>query len=393
MLLVAESDSAVHTSDTLATQRKTTELAEHTSTPATRILEETMALSLPIELVLDVLESAALNYRDTDRQWSLSLSLVSRTVRGIILPIVYEVLVIAIESEIGTKCVGWNGREYSHPQLAFLSWLLHEADAPPRQHVKHLIFRHDSDFFATNIGRESDDEDGTRRSDNGMVPLRWEIDYLTVRYRLDATELFFAGIRPAHAFRVSVHSRNIVMTRPHLDLAGLSVQNNHGSVSVHRRFWTSQTTYEGRQRRVSSCAVFAAMDPGSSRMVFIPMNKEDRAAGRFWSTMELGSENGAQELTSELLEEIANLLETISGAEVTLSCGTTYTAAGGVSVEQFIRNTQQSKLVPHLSRLKVARGSSWDFGLMSKDIYLAFARAVHSGRDIWDRGHPIVVQS
>ena len=55
---------------------------------------------------------------------------------------------------------GWDGRTYGHRSIAFLSWLLCNSSAATRQHIKHLIFWHDTDFKANelNIAANSDSD-------------------------------------------------------------------------------------------------------------------------------------------------------------------------------------------------------------------------------------------
>jgi len=120
------------------------------------------------EIVLDVLETTAWVHRVEDIRWSLSLQLISRAVRRSTLPILYETLVLDVRNHEKGIYVGWDGREHDQAQMAFLAWLLNNPDAPPRCHVKHLVFRHYTGWKTSELA-SSYLQDG-----------RWTVDRLTL---------------------------------------------------------------------------------------------------------------------------------------------------------------------------------------------------------------------
>ncbi|KAH7048514.1 hypothetical protein BKA62DRAFT_780389 [Auriculariales sp. MPI-PUGE-AT-0066] len=107
------------------------------------------AVSLPLELILYIIEFVVVAIRDVNLHKALTLGTISRNARNSVLPHAYEILHIDIKRpEKSSIYVGWDGHEYHDRGLACLSWLLCNPDAAPRRHVRHLVFSsHDmSDF-------------------------------------------------------------------------------------------------------------------------------------------------------------------------------------------------------------------------------------------------------
>jgi len=152
-----------------------------------------------MELVLGILDAAIVQHRRTDLFWSLMLSLVCSAVRASVLSIVYETIFLDVKTEKESKFVGWDNRIYQHAQLAFLSWLLNDSTAPPRQHIRHLIFQHNGQF--------PDDSIKWAGSRGESEHVEWPVELLTVRYLSDAACLYHAGLRPRRAVHIGAPCR------------------------------------------------------------------------------------------------------------------------------------------------------------------------------------------
>jgi len=147
-------------------------------------MEATLPHCLPLELILEIIRLAVVEHRDTNCVWTLSLSLVSHAVRTCALPLLYETLYIDIrDNGQVVPTVRCNGELYRHRGLSFLRWLMNNDDAPPRQHIKHLIFRYDASFRPDLLGPKL-----------RVVP--WPLNHLTVEFVNDARSLWEAGLRP-----------------------------------------------------------------------------------------------------------------------------------------------------------------------------------------------------
>ncbi|KAH7097865.1 hypothetical protein BKA62DRAFT_715048 [Auriculariales sp. MPI-PUGE-AT-0066] len=150
----------------------------------------TVQVSPPIELVLDIIDMAVIDSRDTSRLWTLNLSLLSHTVRHAVLPRAYEITIL----EVGHVLGGSTGRtaEILRRETAFLFWLMRDPDAPPRRYIKHLVIAGDQDVTKIEFG--------------STFP--WEFDCLSLIWATAERTLITAGLRP-HNVRI-FHSGSIL---------------------------------------------------------------------------------------------------------------------------------------------------------------------------------------
>jgi len=158
--------------------------------------------NLPIELIWSILDAAIAQHRDA-LVWSPSLSLVCRSTREFVLPIVYEVVNLKVRDDHEHEFTGWDGRTHQDLHLAFLSWLLHDPTAPPRRHIKHLIFHSNDVSTANALEWSSGSEIAGTTGDPGE---RLVVERLTVRFRSDASDLYHAGLRPRKTFHICLMS-------------------------------------------------------------------------------------------------------------------------------------------------------------------------------------------
>jgi len=152
---------------------------------------------LPIELVLDIIRSAIVQNRMDELPWCLSVSLVCHAVRASALPALYKVLFLSTISAAGHAYTGWDGKEHKHVGPAFLSWLLHDRSAPPRRHIKDLIFRHQGilgrrELLPAHPRAEVEAEE-------------WSIERLTAEHVQSMDRLHRMGLCPQQTFQIGPH--------------------------------------------------------------------------------------------------------------------------------------------------------------------------------------------
>jgi len=342
---------------------------------------------LPIELFLDILHAAIVQNRRDELPWCLSLSLISRTVRASVLPIVYENLFLDTTSRPGHEYTGRNGKEYKHVGLAFLSWLLHNPDAPPRRHIRHLIFRHE--------GGLSRRELKWARHSAKFEPAEWPIERLTVDHVQFSEHLYRVGLRPRRVSRIRYHqlmrsqfgdglfvclSINLWMLLP--------VRGGHG---VHVQFWPARPLehfYDG------------VPHPGL-RMDYITCDEitpipADTISGSVTKTItitiQLVEGDYLHQYPDLLLSGIATFMRNVHKGLVILACSADY-RIGGQSVTNFIRAAVPTVLSADAVESRV-RVSHWGWAPLSGDRqFRALAREMRCGRDPFDGGHGVPVDS
>ena len=167
------------------------------------------AHNLPPELVLDILDIEITASRDRDATRARQLMLVSRAVRKLCLARLYEVLYINVRSGWHSAThEGWDGRRYRTRGLAFLSWLLHNPEAPPRRHVRHLVLNHDTHFTGVEVTAGSYSPGwgtpaggvGAAIAGGNLWPSLWTVPRLTIQDPSDAMTLMAAGIQSTQVF-------------------------------------------------------------------------------------------------------------------------------------------------------------------------------------------------
>ena len=295
--------------------------------PRTIILTPTMHdCYLPPELMLQILDAAVLLQRDHDRSWSLSLSLVCRAVRSSIMPMLYEVLVLAIRP---SGPASWSDR-----RLKFLSWLLHDREAAPRRHVRHLVFTHGGSFWLT--PPESVFPEDVVQDLEEPEMANWYIEQLTVRYREDAKQLFDIGLRPRVINEVVPHvATRSESSHPVAALVRSALGIHDVTIPSRVRCWS----WVGNERNKDDigCIVHCILDPSADMQPKrLPRRREKNGERSRFVMLELGTSDGALPLTYVLLDDIANLLSTRL-LRVTFSCDATYQVRGK-TVEQFVKD-------------------------------------------------------
>ena len=336
---------------------------------------------LPIELVLRIIDILALDLRDSEPTRARSLVLISRSVRRNILPLLYEVFAVMIKAPL--RITGWNGESYSHPALAFLSWLLCTPSAQPRWHIKVLIFCNPIEFWAAELAPNEDEA------------VTWLIDNLIVMHQWDARQLKSAGIhaRSAHwldrlvgtglgysirrdmtTFAISLwqearESRSYIRlcTQPVGDLLSPAPTDHEHDAF---RSWSSAFQYQ----KLDPLRGYVAREvPNDSRGVFI--------------FIDVGSDDGFGDLSVALLDDIAQIFENESDAVFNVV----------LVYSQEEKDTDISGAAEKLRERCAAQvhGQLWivrstvDRKLIARDPYLGIARAFQQGIDPWETGRQI----
>lgn len=365
-----------------------------------------LSRSLPMELVMDILELAVHAHKVDEPFWTISLAQISRAVQETALRIFYEVFVLRIRTTaVDSSFVGWDGREYPDRQLAFLSWLLHNEDAAPRTHVKHLIFLDDRSFTAQNLGRTAHTQaaypDNADAADDGPVAgAIWTVDRLTVRFRVDARELYKAGIRATETYNlgrtsaVEGPSDGRLLTQ---FVAGALIDNDRGyqRALIRSRTWRTlllplSDVPEDTQAPAlfeQQGLLYVRLDPVVMRPLPARVEEGNRRTIPVFFEL-LTSEQIAQQWHA-LLDDIVALLLRRLDVEVILVCHRSYQVEG-MPLLKFLRTNFGPKELLH--RIRISPGC-WEQDLLLHDPFLAYARMVQAGRDPWDIGKPVTPAS
>lgn len=355
--------------------------------PHTGPSEVNHLVHLPLELVLLIVEAAAVANRDNNLVWALSLSLISRAARACALPLLYGLLVIEIFGEIETPTTGWDRREYWHRKLALLSWLLCNPNAAPRSHIKQLIFRHDSAFDPSDIAEQS-------------KSFSWEIDYLIVEYAADLESLLAAGLRGRRVIQVDPYDDYLREGNQNVYSVRLGRFSFSSTERVYISLWTcpadsddsSDDTSEefddrdpsgvparqSTERRISLLIV-RDLEPGTSyRHLEVPLERQ----GHF-AFIELGSQHGYDDLTASLLLDITQVGS--DKFQFVLVCDEAYTPGGRV-LEQAVVESAAGLNQDIMDRLWIKRMRHDDRQRLLRDPFRTVARLASQGRDPRDSG-------
>jgi len=154
----------------------------------------------PLELVLAIADIALKECRNGNSTSARRFSHVSRSLRAYTMPSIYKILNIdvspdkisAVDKLQRKPIIGHDGREHEWRPLALLSWLLHDPTSEIRKHVEHIVFTHTGSFKMDDICPNF-----------GVSDAEWEFDKLVVRYRMDAIELYRAGIRAREVHHIT----------------------------------------------------------------------------------------------------------------------------------------------------------------------------------------------
>jgi len=341
-----------------------------------------------MELILGIFEAAIAQYRRDQLHWGLSLSLVCRTVRIFILPITYEVLFLDINHHRKGAFIGWDGRAHEYPELAFLSWLIHDPSAPPRQHIKHLIFCHPTSFSQNDLQWA-----GPRV---GSEPAKWPFERLTIQYVQDLNALYGAGIRPMRAFQIGPPYQR-VEKMPYDVIFSALVHDLLPDMQrrMHSQTWTTgpmEVVEDGkapflfvahyyitcRELDPSTGDIISGNAPalGSQPEMAIPL------------TVHLIDGDYCQRFPSLMLTGIAAFLEKTSNEQLVFACSSGYHIAGQ-PLADFIRSAVPMSLPQDaVGRVRISH-RGWTPLLGDDDMFHALAHELRCGGDPWDSGHAV----
>jgi len=343
--------------------------------------------TIPLELVLRIINILALDIRDYAPAYARSLFLISRAVRQSLLPLLYEVVsTMATEPHL---IIGWDGRPHTHPALSFLSWLLCNPSAEPRRHVKSLIFCHSYNFYPHELGLAGNTEPPEELS------CQWLLDNVIATHQWDARQLKLAGIHARAA-----HSLNGIM------VDGLGTSIGRGVVVFAVQLWDNAP--QGRHyirlftepawdplspvprssfREISdirsNAFLYRELDP-QRQYDIREVPKDSRGVFIF---IDLGSGDGFGEFSGVFLDEIALIFEKDTNAVFHV------VLVYPKSEKDIVVDGVAEKLRAHCgaqvhSRLWIAR-SSTDRRLMTQDHHLWVARAIQQGIDPWETGRRV----
>ena len=330
-----------------------------------------------MELVMNVVDAAVVQHRKDDLCWSLTLSLVCRTIRTCVLPALYEVLFLDIRSEREREFIGWDGQTHRHVELAFLSWLLHDPSAPPRRHVKHIVFRHDGQFNGEDI-KWIDSREASSSTE-------WLIERLTVRFVLDADGLYRAGLRSRKSFQIA---------SPRRRSGSIGVEGFERMVRIILRQLDGSHTHTWATRPeevVEDGTVFTGITQSNMTQGEIDPKTgasiSEIGAGRRL-TVQLEDGDYLQQYPDYLLTGLAAGLSTNLDVQIVLACAADY-RIGGQTVVDFIRKAVPTSLPQAAVEGKLRVSHAAPARLVESDMFLALAQALQCGGDPWDLGHAI----
>jgi len=335
--------------------------------------------TLPIELVLRIIEALALDLCDSAPAHARPLFLISRAVRQSLLPLLYGALVI--DADKTSRLVGQPG---AHPALSFLLWLLGTPSAEPRRHIKNLALCTGSAsvrhlFF----------------SDTKASKPSWFLDNLILTTLGDAWYLERAGIctRAAHWIEC-ITGDNFAesIARDVISLAPFIRQDSpkaRGCLRISTRPASDTFGFVQTNRQKDALKGWAGafqyleMDPLQDYNVReLPIHSRG-----VFIFIDVGSVHGFGDFSVALLDEIALIFQ--NEVDETLHVVLVY-PKGEKNV--VIRDTAESlgaRCAAQVhDRLWIA-SSSADRKLIARDPYLGIARAFQQGIDPWDTGRRI----
>ncbi|KAH7097859.1 hypothetical protein BKA62DRAFT_411651 [Auriculariales sp. MPI-PUGE-AT-0066] len=308
-------------------------------------------LDLPIELISDVIDLAALDNRDTDLFWTLNLALVSPTVRHIAMTRAYEIIMLSVarSSKKGNR---------AQRDIAFLLWLLRDPDAGPRRYIKHLVIA--GDHVRSNEFSELDE--------NPASP--WNLGCLSVEWQLGRLEdLFFqAGLRPSSSRifnSVDVEHRRI----SGMPLTPYTWASTHSAgldfCTLHLWPWKRRRNEVKLHHTASALGKLSiARGQESSKTIFISIGDAN---------------SGFDDLSLEVIEDVFILLldDSLQQHELVLLCENKYSYKNHTLDEILQHAAAQRADVDGqalLRRVRVARQTSHHAAVLKANPYMAFLR-------------------
>lgn len=294
---------------------------------------------LPVELVRDIIESLAREHIHTRSLWTASLSLVCKSVRAWVLPIVYKVFFVEHWVD------GTDSRpRHLHPSRVYFKYLLNTAKATARQHIRHLVI----------MGVAFDGLIGDTGKDAGVQRTDWELDSLT----LPAEKVDFAlqaRIKPRRTFATDEYRSSTPV--------GIALEMAMFERAEHCR-WTPANTEGG-----AACRVIALRAP------------VDLTAPRYFHLQLTGRADRAAEVT-EVCSVARTALTSHPGVRVIF---------GVPDIEDVVvlidRLKQAFKDSPYASRVRLSH-VIWDEDL--RHSAAENVRLLRNGRDPWDVGAPLL---
>ena len=341
---------------------------------------EPLGVILPIELHLDILQATIVQNRKDRLPWCLSLSLVCRAVRAVVLPIVYDVLFLGTNNKARRAYTGWNGKQYKHAGLAFLSWILHDSSAPPRRHIKHLMFLHQGELRRNELVWS--------RAPAKADPAEWPIERLTVEHAKFSDHLHLAGLRAQRVFQIGPHQH---MRCWFGDGLFQSLSTSLWMVlhrTAHVQFWPREESPDGPSDDRLGMDYITCQEITPIPVDMIPAS----ATKTLTVTIQLVEGDYLQQYPDLLPTGIAAFMHNVPEGLVILACSADYRIAGQ-PVENFIRAAVPTVLSADAveSRVRVSH-SGWT-PLSGYRQFRALAREMRSGRDPFDGGHGLTIDS
>jgi len=341
---------------------------------------DSLASILPMELVLAIVEAAILQHRVDNISWCLKLSLVCHAFRASVLPLAYEFHFLDVSESQAGEFIGWDGRTRKYSQTAFLSWLLHDPTAPPRRHIKHLIFSVNEHYVHRDMPW-----DGPQAGDTASKS-RWPIEQLTSRDYPNAWNLYCAGIRPQKSRLLELMPYDYEEVVP-VDIFTYLIEptplGSHSHIRTDEPVKSENGTFidEILQERVTRRERF--------------LTKRERAA----SATAAGTEAVTTVLTIHLhvgdylhhfpdqfLEALLAVLVQRTDVEVVLACNVDYKIIGRTLAEFIHAAALPADAVK--TRLRISH-KAWMPRKAAEDLFVALVKAELRGDDPWDGGQVI----
>jgi len=337
-----------------------------------------LATSLPLELILAIVDAAIAQHRVDNIYWCLQLSLVSHTIRAHVLPLAYDFLFLKTTERLAGSFTGWNGQTHKHLQSAFLSWLLHDPNAPPRRHIKHLVFTSDS-FY--------DEEDlnwgGPRTDVEPSKPL-WPIEQLTCRYYGDMMGLYCVGIQPRKMLLVGITPHDDKDISPRDVFTRLLLTTPVGS---HNQVWTEEPEKSQgggfTTRLKQQTATRREIHFTKAHRVATATPKRDSAT--MVLTIQLSEGDYLHNFPNVFLMGLEDVLQ-CTKAEIVLACNVDYRVTGQ-TVAKFIHGSTQRSVSAEVVKARVRIShKAWLPRDTTEDLFTTLVKAELRGHDPWDTG-------
>jgi len=340
-----------------------------------------LTTSLPLELILAIVDVAIVQNRVDNIYWCLQLSLVSHTIRAHVLPLAYDFILLKTTERLAGSFAGWNGQTHKHSQSAFLSWLLHDPNAHPRRHIKHLVFTSDSFYDEDDLNWDG------LRTDNEPSKQLWPIEQLTCRYYGDMMGLYRAGLQPRKMLLVNIGTHDDKDVFPHDIFARLLFTTPVGS---HNQVWTEEpeksegsgfTTRLTQQRATRREIHFTNARP-------VATTTPGRDSATMILTIQLCEGDYLHHFPDLFLDGLEDVLQRTK-ADIVLACNVDYRVTGQTVAELIHGATQRSLPAEAINgRLRISH-KAWLPRDIVEDLFATLVKAELRGHDPWDTGRPI----